>query len=65
MYPILAIPSETAGTTSTKYAEGLTRLAPSVAVGIFYAPSIVLLTLTLRSIGISVASPSGRGWGRR
>ena len=55
VYLILAILSETAGTTSMKYAEGFTRLVPSVAVGVFYAVSIVLLTMTLRSIDISVA----------
>ncbi len=55
LYLILATVPETAGTTSTKYAKGSTRLAPSVAVGTFYALGIVLLTLTLRSIDISVA----------
>jgi small multidrug resistance pump len=55
VYLILAILTEVAGTTSMKLSDGFTRLVPSVSVAFFYGLSIGLLTMSLRSIDVSVA----------
>ncbi len=50
-----AIALEVAGTTSMKFSEGFTKLAPSVLLFMFYAASFVALTLALKKIEISIA----------
>ncbi|MCF8482795.1 MAG: multidrug efflux SMR transporter [Rhodospirillum sp.] len=50
-----AIVFEVIGTTAMKYAEGFTRLWPSVALVVFYAVSFYLLTLSLKRLEVSVA----------
>lgn len=63
VYLVLAIVSEVAGTTSMKLSEGFTRVGPSVMILVFYAISLVLLTLSLRSIDVSVAYAIWSGLG--
>ncbi|MEW6635505.1 MAG: multidrug efflux SMR transporter [Actinomycetota bacterium] len=63
LYLILAIVSEVAGTTSMKLSEGFTRAGPSVMILVFYAISLFLLTLSLRSIDVSVAYAIWSGLG--
>jgi small multidrug resistance pump len=55
LYLILAILAEVAGTTSMKAAEGFTRFVPSVLMAVFYGLSIILLTLTLKTMDVSIA----------
>lgn len=54
-YLTAAILMEVAGTTSMKLSEGLTRVAPTVAIFVSYGISFLLLTLALRSIPLSTA----------
>jgi small multidrug resistance pump len=54
-YLILAILAEVAGTTSIKLSEGFTRLAPSVAIFVFYGLSLGMLNLALKQIDLSFA----------
>ena len=55
IFLILAILTEVAGTTAMKLSRGLTRLAPSIAVAVFYIISFVLLAMALKKINVSVA----------
>lgn len=55
LYLILAILTEVSGTTAMKMSQGFTKLAPSIVMFIFYALSLTLLTLALKSIDVSVA----------
>ena len=50
----IAILMEVGGTTSMRLAEGFTRLAPSVAMVVFYALSFALNTMVIRVLGLSV-----------
>lgn len=50
----LAIAFEVAGTTSMKLSEGFTKLIPSVSIFVCYAVAFVLLTLTLRTMGVGI-----------
>jgi small multidrug resistance pump len=59
----LAIVLEVCGTTSMKLSEGFTRLAPSIAIGVFYAASIVSLTFAVRRIDLAVAYAVWSGLG--
>ncbi|MFB7664677.1 DMT family transporter [Kitasatospora sp. NPDC056138] len=51
----LAITSEVCATSCLKLTEGFTRLWPSIAVGIGYALSFLLLGRALKHIPVSIA----------
>ncbi|WP_441249761.1 DMT family transporter [Kitasatospora sp. McL0602] len=51
----LAITSEVCATSCLKLTEGFTRLWPSLAVGVGYALSFLLLSKALKHIPVSVA----------
>src|SRR5262245_51703317 len=55
LFLILAILFEITGTTALKLSDGFTKLLPSVAVVVFYALSLVTLSLTLKRIDVGVA----------
>lgn len=55
IYLTLAILFEVAGTTCMKASVGLTKLWPSILMGIFYAACFCFLTLTLKRLQVSVA----------
>ncbi len=55
LYLMLAIVAEVAGTTSIKLSEGFTKVAPSVAIFIFYGLSLGSLNLALKEIDLSFA----------
>ena len=54
-YLAIAIILEVAGTTAMKLSEGFTKLAPSIAMGVFYIASLSVLTLALKRIDMSIA----------
>ena len=54
-YLIVAIALEVMGTVSMKFAEGFTRLGPSVLIFVFYAISFAAFTLALRGIDLGIA----------
>lgn len=62
-YLLIAIVFEVAGTSSMKLAEGFTRLVPSLAIFVCWGLAIVFLTLSLRTIEISVAYAIWAGLG--
>ncbi|MED3624444.1 multidrug efflux SMR transporter [Neobacillus thermocopriae] len=55
LYLILGILAELIGTTSMKLSEGFTKLTPSISIFIFYGLSLTLVTLSLKTIDISIA----------
>ncbi|MGN2617774.1 DMT family transporter [Bacillus stercoris] len=59
----LAILFEVAGTVSMKLSSGFTKLIPSVLLIFFYGGSLFFLTLTLKSIDVSVAYAVWSGMG--
>ncbi|MCY8105112.1 multidrug efflux SMR transporter [Bacillus mojavensis] len=63
MFLCLAILFEVAGTVSMKLSSGFTRLLPSVLLMFFYGGSLFFLTLTLKSIDVSVAYAVWSGMG--
>ncbi|WP_433946777.1 DMT family transporter [Paenibacillus sp. SN-8-1] len=63
IYLSLAILFEVAGTISMKLSAGFTKWQPSVLLVIFYICSLVFLTLTLKSIQVSVAYAIWSGMG--
>ncbi|MGM7722797.1 DMT family transporter [Metabacillus sp. Hm71] len=63
VYLCIAILLEEAGTTSMKLSEGFTRLLPSILLLIFYVGSLGFLTLTLKTIDVSVAYAIWSGMG--
>ncbi len=50
-----AILLEVAGTVSMKFADGFSKLVPSLFVAVFYLASLALLTLALKSIELGMA----------
>ncbi|MEW6543116.1 MAG: multidrug efflux SMR transporter [Nitrospirota bacterium] len=60
---IAAIVLEVAGTVSMKLAEGFTRLVPSILIFVFYGLSFVALTVSLKTIDVSVAYAVWSGLG--
>ncbi len=52
---IVAIALEVAGTISLKYADGLTRLWPTLATVVLYTGSFACLGLAIKSIELSTA----------
>ncbi|USB34958.1 multidrug efflux SMR transporter [Paenibacillus sp. YPG26] len=63
IYLLLAILFEVAGTISMKLSAGFTKWQPSALLVIFYICSLVFLTLTLKSIQVSVAYAIWSGMG--
>ncbi|RDI75314.1 Cations membrane transporter [Gaiella occulta] len=63
VYLALAIATEVAGTVALKFADGFSRLVPSVVVVVGYALSFLFLSLTLRglSLGVTYAIWAGTG----
>ncbi|MXV40225.1 DMT family transporter [Bacillus subtilis] len=59
----LAILFEVAGTVSMKLSSGFTKLIPSLLLIFFYGGSLFFLTLTLKSIDVSVAYAVWSGMG--
>lgn len=55
IYLLLAILMEVAGTTCMKLADGFVYFLPSILIFIFYAISLVFLTLSLKRFGIGFA----------
>jgi small multidrug resistance pump len=60
---LLAIVLEVCGTTSMKLSQGFTQLGPSIAIGVFYAASIVSLTFAVRTLDLAVAYAIWSGLG--
>ncbi|MCY8030217.1 multidrug efflux SMR transporter [Bacillus inaquosorum] len=63
LFLCLAILFEVAGTVSMKLSTGFTKLTPSVLLIFFYGGSLFFLTLTLKSIDVSVAYAVWSGMG--
>jgi small multidrug resistance pump len=63
VYLMLAIVSEVAGTTSMKLSEGFTKPVWSVGILVFYGMSLYLLTLTLKTMDISLSYAVWSGLG--
>ncbi len=55
LFLALAIVLEVCGTTSMKLSEGFAKLLPSIMIFVFYGLSFAALTVTLKSIEVSVA----------
>ena len=62
-YLVLAIVTETIGTTALKASEGFTRLGPSLVVLVAYALSFWFLAQVLRSIPVGIAYAIWSGLG--
>ncbi|MFN2747823.1 MULTISPECIES: DMT family transporter [Bacillus] len=63
LYLCLAILFETAGTISMKLSNGFSKIIPSILLLVFYAASLVFLTLTLKTMDIAVAYAVWSGLG--
>jgi len=63
MFLYSAIVFEVMGTTSMKFSEGFTRLIPSILIFVFYGISFVLLTLSLKTLNLSLAYAIWAGLG--
>lgn len=63
IYLAIAIVAEVIGTSFLKISEGMTRLAPSIAVTVSYVIAFYFLSLTLRTmpLGIAYAVWAGAG----
>lgn len=60
---LIAIAGEVIATTSLKLSEGFTKLVPSVVVVVGYAIAFYCLSLTLKSIPLSIAYAVWSGLG--
>ena len=63
IYLILAIIFEVTGTTMMKLSNGFTILWPSIGLFVFYTISFTLLTLSLKSLDVSLAYAIWSGLG--
>jgi len=63
LYLVLAILTETIGTTALKASDGFSRLLPSLVTIAAYAASFWLLALVLRSIPVGIAYAIWSGLG--
>jgi small multidrug resistance pump len=63
LFLALAIATEIAGTVALRFADGFSRLVPSIVVVVGYSLSFFVLSLTLRqlSLGITYAVWAGIG----
>jgi len=59
----VAICAEVIATTSLKYADGFTKLVPSIVVIVGYGISLFLLSLVLKTIPVAIASAIWSGLG--
>jgi small multidrug resistance pump len=55
LYLAIGIVFEVLGTISMKYAEGFTKLVPSIFVFVFYGLSLAALVFVLEKMNVSVA----------
>lgn len=55
VYLIVAIVFEVLGTTALKYSDGLSKLWPTVAMGVFYAAAFAFLAFAIKHIELSTA----------
>lgn len=55
LFLTLAILLEVAGTISMKFAEGFSKLVPSLLMAAFYLASLAALTLALKKIELGIA----------
>jgi len=62
-YLMLAIVLEVAGITSMKFAEGFTKLTPSILLFVFYIASFYCLTMSLKRLEVSLAYAIWSGLG--
>ena len=63
IYLLIAILTEVAGTTMMKVSQGLTKLVPTIAMGVLYAISFVFMALALKKIEVSAAYAIWSGLG--
>lgn len=63
IFLFIAILSEVTGTTFMKLSQGFTKLIPSIMIFVFYGLSLTLLSLSLKSIDVSVAYAIWSGLG--
>ncbi|MDA7026704.1 multidrug efflux SMR transporter [Bacillus sp. CLL-7-23] len=63
LYLLLAILFETAGTIVMKLSNGFSKLVPSFLLLVFYVASLIFLTLTLKTMDISIAYAVWSGMG--
>ncbi len=63
IYLVLAIIAEVLGTTAMKLSLGFNKLAPSIAMLLFYLLSLSFLTLALKKIEVSIAYAIWSGLG--
>ncbi len=60
---VSAIALEVCGTTAMKLSDGFARLAPSIAIFVFYTLSFVALTYSIKHIDLAVAYAIWSGLG--
>ena len=60
---VVAILFEVAGTTSMKLSAGFTKMVPSVLIFVFYALAFGALTMTLKTLDLSVVYAIWSGLG--
>ncbi len=63
VFLIAAILLEVCGTTSMKLSDGFAKMVPSALIFVFYALSMVCLTLAVKRIDISIAYAVWSGLG--
>lgn len=63
IYLVCAILFEVAGTTCMKLSQGLTRLAPSILMVVFYIACFSFLTVAIKKMDVSVAYAIWSGLG--
>jgi small multidrug resistance pump len=55
LYLGLTILFEVAGTTCMKLSQGFSQVWPSIGMAVFYGASLTFLTLTLKTLDVSIA----------
>ncbi|MBN1574886.1 MAG: multidrug efflux SMR transporter [Deltaproteobacteria bacterium] len=63
VYLFIAIITEVAGTIFLKLSDGLSKVIPTVSMGILYALSFIFLALCIRKIEVSIAYAIWSGLG--
>ncbi|OIK09065.1 hypothetical protein BIV60_24945 [Bacillus sp. MUM 116] len=63
IYLILGIIAEVLGSTSMKISEGFTKLIPSILIFVFYGLSLILVTISLKTIEVGIAYAVWAGLG--
>ncbi|MGJ7605043.1 DMT family transporter [Variovorax sp. LT1R20] len=58
-----SVVAEVVGTIALRYADGFTRLAPSLAVGVSYAAAIWLMSIAVRQLEVGLAYAVWAGCG--